>query len=53
MAGENPAFRGEVPRLKSSPYYGLAQKYLPKGQGSILTFGIKADSRPDASSSIR
>jgi O-acetylhomoserine (thiol)-lyase len=29
------------PGLKSSPYYGLAQKYLPKGCGSILTFGIK------------
>ena len=31
----------KYPGLKSSPYYGLSQKYLPKGQGSILTFGIK------------
>jgi O-acetylhomoserine (thiol)-lyase len=27
--------------LKSHPSYSLAQKYLPKGQGAILTFGIK------------
>ncbi|MFD0679655.1 MULTISPECIES: homocysteine synthase [unclassified Paenibacillus] len=29
------------PGLKSHPSYKLAQKYLPKGQGAILTFGIK------------
>ncbi|HEX5612390.1 MAG TPA: O-acetylhomoserine aminocarboxypropyltransferase/cysteine synthase family protein [Burkholderiales bacterium] len=27
--------------LKSSPFYERAQKYLPKGPGSIFTFGIK------------
>ena len=27
--------------LESSPYYPLAQKYLPKGQGGMLTFGVK------------
>lgn len=27
--------------LKSHPSYELGQKYLPKGQGAILTFGIK------------
>ncbi|MCH8188700.1 MAG: O-acetylhomoserine aminocarboxypropyltransferase [Proteobacteria bacterium] len=27
--------------LKSSPYYTLGQKYLPKGAGAILTFGVK------------
>ncbi|WP_138493599.1 homocysteine synthase [Paenibacillus pinistramenti] len=27
--------------LPSHPSYSLAQKYLPKGQGAILTFGIK------------
>ena len=27
--------------LKSSPYHALAQKYLPKGSGSVLTFGVK------------
>jgi OAH/OAS sulfhydrylase len=27
--------------LKASPYYELARKYLPKGAGSVFTFGIK------------
>ena len=27
--------------LKSSPFYELGQKYLPKGKGSVFTFGIK------------
>jgi O-acetylhomoserine (thiol)-lyase len=27
--------------LESHPSYSLARKYLPKGQGAILTFGIK------------
>jgi len=31
------------PGLKDSPEYGLAQKYLPKGQGGIIGFGIKGD----------
>ena len=29
------------PGLPGSPYYELAQKYLPKGAGAIMTFGIK------------
>ncbi len=29
------------PSLESSPYYALAKKYLPKGAGSIFTFGIR------------
>ena len=29
------------PGLKSHPDYKLAQKYLPKGQGAIVGFGIK------------
>jgi O-acetylhomoserine (thiol)-lyase len=29
------------PGLPESPYYGLAKKYLPRGAGSIFTFGIK------------
>jgi len=29
------------PGLKSSKWYGRAQKYLPRGQGAILAFGIK------------
>lgn len=28
------------PGLESNNYYELGQKYLPKGQGAILTFGI-------------
>ena len=31
----------KYPGLPSSPYHQLARKYLPKGCGSILTFGIK------------
>jgi O-acetylhomoserine (thiol)-lyase len=31
----------QYPGLESSPYYEKSQHYLPKGQGSILTFGIK------------
>ncbi|WP_096704929.1 O-acetylhomoserine aminocarboxypropyltransferase [Magnetospirillum sp. 15-1] len=27
--------------LKSSPYHALAAKYLPKGAGSVFTFGVK------------
>lgn len=29
------------PSVKGSKYYDLARKYLPKGAGSIFTFGIK------------
>ena len=29
------------PGLESSRYYERAQKYMPKGQGSLVTFGIK------------
>ncbi|HWH47020.1 MAG TPA: O-acetylhomoserine aminocarboxypropyltransferase/cysteine synthase family protein [Burkholderiales bacterium] len=29
------------PGLRSSKYHALAQKYLPEGTGSIMTFGIK------------
>jgi O-acetylhomoserine (thiol)-lyase len=40
--GKHPAISWvKYPGLKSSPYYALAQKYMPKGQGSIVTFGIK------------
>ena len=27
--------------LKSSPYNALAKKYMPKGAGSVFTFGLK------------
>jgi O-acetylhomoserine (thiol)-lyase len=29
------------PGLESSPHHALAQRYLPKGSGAILTFGIR------------
>ena len=29
------------PSLKSSPYFALAQKYLPKGAGAVFSFGLK------------
>ena len=32
------------PGLSSSPYYDLAQKYFPKGAGSIFTFHVKGGS---------
>ncbi len=27
--------------LKSSPYHALARKYMPRGAGSVFTFGVK------------
>ena len=33
----------QYPGLKSSPYYDLAKKYLPRGFGGILNFGLKGD----------
>lgn len=30
------------PGLKTSKYYDLGQKYLPKGQSGVLSFGLKA-----------
>jgi len=29
------------PGLESSPYFARAKKYLPNGQGALITFGIK------------
>ncbi|MBT8236523.1 MAG: O-acetylhomoserine aminocarboxypropyltransferase/cysteine synthase [Bacteroidia bacterium] len=29
------------PGLSTSPFYDLAQKYLPNGQSSLVTFGVK------------
>ncbi|MDR0815238.1 MAG: PLP-dependent transferase, partial [Bacteroidales bacterium] len=31
------------PGLKSSKYYELGKKYLPKGPGAVLTFKLKGD----------
>ncbi|HWQ37715.1 MAG TPA: O-acetylhomoserine aminocarboxypropyltransferase/cysteine synthase family protein [Burkholderiales bacterium] len=41
LAGHPRVSWVNYPGLKTSPYYKLAQKYLPKGCGSIMTFGIK------------
>src|SRR4051794_36236496 len=39
---KNPAISWvKYPGLSTSPYHALSQKYLPQGQGSIVTFGIK------------
>ena len=31
----------QYPGLESSPSYQLAQRYLPRGAGGVLTFGVK------------
>lgn len=31
--------------LETDTYYALAQKYLPKGSGGMMSFGIKGDSK--------
>jgi O-acetylhomoserine (thiol)-lyase len=38
------------PGLKSSKYYDLARKYLPKGAGAVLTFKLKG--APDAADKL-
>jgi len=32
---------GQLPWLEKQPLYELAKRYLPKGPGAILTFGIR------------
>jgi O-acetylhomoserine (thiol)-lyase len=36
------------PGLADSPYYALARKYLPRGAGGILSFGVKPPRGGDA-----
>jgi O-acetylhomoserine (thiol)-lyase len=38
--------RVSYPGLASSPYHALAQRYLPKGAGGVLTFDIKGGKEP-------
>ncbi|MEN9938365.1 MAG: hypothetical protein RLZZ387_4944 [Chloroflexota bacterium] len=39
---EHPAVEWvNYPSLPSSPYHELAKKYLPRGAGAIMTFGVK------------
>jgi O-acetylhomoserine (thiol)-lyase len=41
LEGQKAVTWVNYPGLESSPYRALAKKYLPKGSGAILTFGIK------------
>ena len=41
LEGHNRVKWVNYPGLASSPYRALAQKYLPRGCGAILTFGIE------------
>ena len=36
------------PGLEASPFHALAERYLPHGQGAVLTFGIKGGVREGA-----
>ena len=36
------------PGLPGSPYHALAQRYLPRGAGGILSFGVKAGAQGNA-----
>ncbi|MFL6622763.1 MAG: O-acetylhomoserine aminocarboxypropyltransferase/cysteine synthase family protein [Sulfurifustis sp.] len=38
----------KYPGLPDNPYYRLARKYLPKGAGSIFTFGVKGGAQAGA-----
>mgnify|MGYP001762576763 FL=1 len=33
------------PGLESHPSYALAKKYLPRGAGGVLSFGVKGDEK--------
>ncbi len=42
MAGKGPPrIVGQVSALASSPYKKLADQYLPRGSGAVLTFGLR------------
>lgn len=45
MLNHNNVAWVNYPGLENNKYYTLAQKYLPKGPGSIFTFGIKGGSK--------
>ena len=36
------------PSLESDPYHDLAMKYMPKGQGGMMSFGVKGGSQKAA-----
>lgn len=41
LQGQDEVAWVNYPGLKTSEYYALVQKYLPKGQSGIVTFGLK------------
>ena len=41
LAGHNRVAWVQFPGLKANQYHALAEKYLPRGCGGMLTFGIK------------
>jgi len=41
LKGHSKVLWVRYPGLAGDPAYAAAQKYLPKGQGAILTFGVK------------
>jgi O-acetylhomoserine (thiol)-lyase len=41
LQGHDRAAWVNYPSLPDSPHHALAQRYLPKGAGAIMTFGIK------------
>jgi O-acetylhomoserine (thiol)-lyase len=41
------------PGLSDSPYHALARKYLPKGAGGILSFGVRPRTGTDAAAAQR
>ncbi len=41
------------PGLKTSPYHALARKYMPRGAGGILSFGVRAGEGGDAAAARR
>jgi len=41
LEGQEAVAWVNYPGLKSSRYYGLVAKYLPKGQSGVVTFGLK------------
>jgi O-acetylhomoserine (thiol)-lyase len=41
LEGHQDVMWVKYPSLPTSPYYALAQKYVPKGAGAVFSFGIK------------
>jgi O-acetylhomoserine (thiol)-lyase len=41
LAGHSKVSWVNYPSLPNSPYHDLAKKYVPRGAGAIMTFGIK------------